>query len=209
MEYKNILADFAERTLANLKQIRCLDAAQERDGVSAGERSTYPVTQLINSLLGLIVFPKENYGRHIPTKTLAELVQEGWPNLEITHPAPECSARRNTRGQRTESTDEDRPCPDHRNQRQKARCRRYHGGCDTLAELVRVLRNGVAHFNIEFVPNVGTHEIEFIEISNRCPCCNQITTTVRLDETQTGDIAERYARLMIENAGREVAEPSA
>ncbi len=30
MNYKNVLADFAERTLANLKQIRCLDEMQER-----------------------------------------------------------------------------------------------------------------------------------------------------------------------------------
>ncbi len=53
MEYlkgQNFVGDFAKRTLENLKTI-------EKAG--RDEKTHYEVTQLINSLLGLIVFPKE------------------------------------------------------------------------------------------------------------------------------------------------------
>ena len=52
MEYlkgKDFVSDFAERTLANLEKIE-----NEKS-----DDAKYEVTQLINSLLGLIVFPKE------------------------------------------------------------------------------------------------------------------------------------------------------
>lgn len=52
MEYlkgKDFVSDFAERTLANLDNIENDNSNSEK----------YEVTQLINSLLGLIVFPKE------------------------------------------------------------------------------------------------------------------------------------------------------
>ena len=52
MEYlkgKDFVSDFAERTLANLEKI-------ENDNT---DLEKYEVTQLVNSFLGLIVFPKE------------------------------------------------------------------------------------------------------------------------------------------------------
>lgn len=52
MEYlkgKDFVSDFAERTLANLEKIE-----KEKS-----DDAKYEVTQLVNSLLGLIVFPKE------------------------------------------------------------------------------------------------------------------------------------------------------
>ena len=48
--YHEFTKDFVERTLENLKYIE----EAEKEG-----RSTYEVTQLINSFLGLIVFPQE------------------------------------------------------------------------------------------------------------------------------------------------------
>ena len=76
MEYKDVLADFAHRTLQNLAHIRRLEQEQRDCGVPLECLSAFPVTQQVNSLLGLVVFPKEGYKEHIPNKTLAELVAE-------------------------------------------------------------------------------------------------------------------------------------
>lgn len=61
---------FAERTLGNLTYIE--EAEQNGEQV-------YDATQLINSLLGLIVFPRERDFDSIPTTPLREL--EGWPEI--------------------------------------------------------------------------------------------------------------------------------
>ncbi|TIH13502.1 hypothetical protein D0S45_14405 [Marinifilum sp. JC120] len=59
---------FSERTFANLEYIE--KAKQNGDSV-------YEATQLINSLLGLIIFPKEHTDSIIPNKPLDEL--KNWP----------------------------------------------------------------------------------------------------------------------------------
>lgn len=51
MEYTNFIVDFARRTLLNLDYMQ----AQADRGVE----DVYPVTQLWNSLLGLVVLPRE------------------------------------------------------------------------------------------------------------------------------------------------------
>jgi hypothetical protein len=50
-EYRDLIVDFAQRTLRNLDHVQ----AQAR----TGDEGVYPVTQLWNSLLGLIVLPHE------------------------------------------------------------------------------------------------------------------------------------------------------
>lgn len=57
MDYKNVIEDFADRTRTNL-------ALVERYAANGGE--AYEVTQLINSLLGLLVSPRERLPRRIP-----------------------------------------------------------------------------------------------------------------------------------------------
>lgn len=57
MEYSDVVKDFAERTLVNLRQIESL---------SESGYEAYEVTQLINSLLGLLIFPKERFHESIP-----------------------------------------------------------------------------------------------------------------------------------------------
>lgn len=102
MEYKDLVKDFADRTRHNLRVIENL----ERNGVEVFE-----VTQLVNSSLGLFIFPREEFVRSIPTTSLDELREQGWPPIEtLSGRLPE----------------------------------------DNLRELVRYLRNGIAHFNIEF-----------------------------------------------------------
>lgn len=71
MDYQYLVRDFAQRTRHNLEFVR---QAHRRDPTSV-----YEVTQLINSMLGLLVFPRERYVDSIPDKTLAELMADGWP----------------------------------------------------------------------------------------------------------------------------------
>jgi hypothetical protein len=99
---KDFIIDFARRTRSNLEYI---EKAQER-----GE-SVFEVTQLANSLLGLLVFPREQYMSRIPDTPLTVLIEQGWPEITTTH-----------------------------------------GGLkeDTLKQLMRMLRNGIAHCNVEF-----------------------------------------------------------
>lgn len=72
MDYDSLLQDFARRTALNLKAVESI----QRDNPDA---EVFEVTQLVNSLLGLIVFPKERYHNSIPELSLEELVKDGWP----------------------------------------------------------------------------------------------------------------------------------
>ncbi|MBI1802631.1 MAG: hypothetical protein HY259_09520 [Chloroflexi bacterium] len=81
MEYKHLVKDFIERTQKNLELIETLKANDPNMEV-------YEVTQLINSLLGIIVLPKEAQFTQIPTTPLADLKQQGWaiPPIIANHP---------------------------------------------------------------------------------------------------------------------------
>jgi len=57
--YGNLIRDFAERTIQNLNFIQAQASAADPDA--------YEVTQLWNSLLGLIVLPQELDSRRDPT----------------------------------------------------------------------------------------------------------------------------------------------
>lgn len=71
MEYRNVIRDFAERTRANLELV-------ERTAADPGG-SAHEFTQLVNSMLGLLVFPKEEYYTRIPRDSLKQLRKKGWP----------------------------------------------------------------------------------------------------------------------------------
>jgi hypothetical protein len=57
MQYEDLVKDFAARTKVNLELVR----AAEKGGQIA-----YEVTQFINSLLGLLVFPQQEFFDKIP-----------------------------------------------------------------------------------------------------------------------------------------------
>lgn len=57
MMYEEVIHDFAQRTRKNLKVIESLQEA----GLEVFE-----VTQLVNSCLGLLVFPQQNFVKKIP-----------------------------------------------------------------------------------------------------------------------------------------------
>jgi len=68
--YKDLVRDFAERTRANLALVR--------DAAKTGQNA-YEVTQLMNSMLGLLVFPQQEFYNKIPETKLVDLENDGWP----------------------------------------------------------------------------------------------------------------------------------
>ncbi|MCK4472373.1 MAG: hypothetical protein KAW49_11375 [Anaerolineae bacterium] len=72
MQYGNVVKDFARRTRKNLDLLRDL---QDRHP----DTEYYEVTHLINSMLGLLVFPQQRYLESIPETPLDELARKGWP----------------------------------------------------------------------------------------------------------------------------------
>jgi len=102
MMYEDVIRDFAERTRLNLRAIERL----ETDG-----HDVYEVTQLVNSTLGLLVFPQQEFVVRIPETPLTELVRDGWPVPTV---------------------------------------RRGADRVNNLNQLIRYLRNAIAHFNIQF-----------------------------------------------------------
>lgn len=67
-----LVQEFYERTIKNLDYI-CKASETGKD--------VYEATQLINSLLGLIVLPKERAFDKIPETPLDDL--DGWPSIEM------------------------------------------------------------------------------------------------------------------------------
>lgn len=83
MDYRNVVRDFAQRTRKNLEFI-------EDTVATSPEVELYEVTQLINSMLGLLVFPKEKYYIRLPRIPLMELEAVGWPNVTVLEGNPPC-----------------------------------------------------------------------------------------------------------------------
>lgn len=78
MDYRDIVVDFAVRTLRNLNHIQ--------EMARSGDETVYEVTQLWNSLLGLIVLPHENQGNLIPQTPASEMWATGWPRISVSGP---------------------------------------------------------------------------------------------------------------------------
>jgi hypothetical protein len=79
MMYESLLRDFTVRTRHNLALIE----AQKKVG-----NEVYETTQLINSLLGLLVLPRERMLNEIPDLPVEELYARGWPKFKIVGTAP-------------------------------------------------------------------------------------------------------------------------
>lgn len=76
-EPDRVLQNFAERTQINLQAIRHL---KDNGG------DVYEVTQFINSLLGLLIFPRERFFQYIPAINHNQMHQAGWPLPQVAHP---------------------------------------------------------------------------------------------------------------------------
>jgi len=82
MNYENLVQDFAYRTRKNLDTLRTLQQTQP-------DVEVYEVTQLINSMLGLLVFPEQRFFNEIPRTPLDELARQGWPIPKVEGDYPQ------------------------------------------------------------------------------------------------------------------------
>src|SRR5262249_28399444 len=73
---RNDALGFANRTLKNMRHV---------ETASENGEDVHVVTQLANSLLGLVVFPWErNFVAHIQRLKLVDLAARGWPKWNVT-----------------------------------------------------------------------------------------------------------------------------
>lgn len=103
MDYEQVVRDFAHRTVRNLELV---------EDVAASGQEAFEITQLVNSTLGLLVFPKEEYYDAIPRKALQDLRDDGWPVPAAVGELPDAN---------------------------------------DLQQLMRYMRNAVAHYNVQFL----------------------------------------------------------
>ena len=150
MEYKDAVKDFVARTKKNLETLRRLQ--EENPGLEI-----YEFTQLVNSLLGLLVFPQQRYVNKIPAIPLSKLFAKGWPIPQVVGDFPQAK---------------------------------------DLNQLVRYLRNAIAHFNIEFT--VDEHsQLNGLKIWNE----NHGTTTwkAQLSLAEIEELTYRFIELILES----------
>lgn len=148
MMYEEVIRDFAERTRANLRAIERLEAQGQE---------VYAVTQFINSTLGLLVFPKQEYVDRIPHTSLEELERKGWPIPRV-------------RGDFQQVAD--------------------------LNELIRYLRNAIAHFNIKFIGD-ERNEIRVLHVWNTNPRNGNRTWEAELSVSDLRGITDRFIDLLL------------
>jgi len=149
MMYEEVIQDFAERTRTSLRAIEKL----RTDG-----KDVYETTQLINSTLGLLVFPQQEYVNQIPRIPLEKLEQEGWPIPRV-------------QGNFEQVSD--------------------------LNQLIRYLRNAIAHFNIKFIGDAH-NEIHILRVWNVDPRSRRKTWEAELSVDDLRKIANRFTDLLLE-----------
>ena len=79
----HLVKDFALRTQENLRLVKKLE--------NNPDYRFFEVTQLINSMLGLLVFPKVAFINKFPNKLLSELEKEGWPRIVLLEGDAPCN----------------------------------------------------------------------------------------------------------------------
>lgn len=139
---RNDAFNFAARTRTNLEFVE--KAAQ-------GGNPVHAATQLVNSLLGLLVFLRErNVLDRVKTLRLIDLQRKGWPVWDTSIGAPK-----------------------------------------TLGQLVRHLRNAIAHGRIYFSSDAPSLADLWFEVSDFDTKANQITWQARIGGVQLRDFVFR------------------
>ncbi len=163
MNYQNLVLDFVNRTKANLEIIERLAEKEAHlfvknstSEIELEEVEAYEITQLVNSMLGLIVFPQQRYFNHIPQTPLSELERLGWPKPLISGELP--------------------------------------SDLKTLKDLMRYIRNSIAHFNIEFQSD-DDHRITGIKIWNRRNGQENWTASLRIEELR--QLLDKFTDLVL------------
>ncbi len=86
MNYEELVSDFAQRTKANLDLV-------EKHAASGAPHIAFEVTQLVNSMLGLLVFPQQRWFDRIPRTPLTQLIANGWPSITVYGSVPDDDLR--------------------------------------------------------------------------------------------------------------------
>lgn len=147
----NVIKDFARRTQHNLAAI---------DRLQESGHAVYEATQLINSMLGLLIFPKEEYFKAIPETPIKELEAQGWPVPKVTGNFEQVS---------------------------------------DLRQLIRYLRNAVAHFNMAF-PNDGTNQLRQLLVWNTDQRTNNRTWAAELTLEDLRALTHRFVEHILAEA---------
>jgi hypothetical protein len=158
MDYQNLVRDFAQRTRVNLETLRRVQQTQP-------DQEVYEVTQLINSMLGLLVLPQQWFMRRIPEIPLEQLVADGWPRPVMEGEFPPAA---------------------------------------NLQELVRYLRNAIAHFNLAFVAD-DQGQICGLRLWNRRGGVTTWEARLALADLET--ITEKFIDLLLEVENRDGQPP--
>ena len=148
MKYENLVKDFVKRTKQNNLMLHKLQ-------IENPNLEFYEVTQLINSLLGLLIFPQQEYLDRIPKTPLDELAKSGWPIPKVVGDYPQVK---------------------------------------NLNQLVRYLRNAIAHFNIKFYDEF--QQIAGLTVWNKYD--GEITWKATLTNSDIEEITNRFVDLMLE-----------
>jgi hypothetical protein len=156
MNYQHLVKDFALRTQKNLHTLRNLQTSDPKSEV-------YEVTQLISSMLGLLVFPQQQYVTNIPKVPLSTLASQGWPVPKIVGDYPQV---------------------------------------EDLNQLVRFLRNAVAHFNLKFLSDTDGH-IRGLEVWNRDPRRKAVTWKAELTVEDIEKISQKFIELLLDGASEQ------
>ncbi len=160
MNYQSFVYDFVARTKANLEVIEEIADRESyliaNDAATSREVSVYEVTQLINSLLGLIVLPQQNYFNEIPKIPLADLEKSGWPRPLMQGNLPK--------------------------------------DFENLNDLMRYVRNSIAHFNIRFLDDAG--KISGLKIWN-VNKAGKTNWTAQLSITDLKLLVEKFTNLIL------------
>ena len=108
-------------------------------------------------MLGLLVFPREEFIDKIPPTSLNDLAAAGWPVPKVVGDFPQAK---------------------------------------DLRELVRYLRNAIAHFNLEFIGD-ACNEIRILRVWNTSHGTKTWQAEVGLEELRA--ISERFTELLLVN----------
>jgi len=154
MDYQHVIWDFAQRTRQNLDYIE----KAQNDG-----HDVFEITQLVISVLGLLLFPKERYFNSIPRKSLDMLKEDGWPDIKVVG-----------------------DFESHKN----------------LRELIRYLRNAIAHFNIEFISD-PTYQLHGLRVWNCYKKGSPKTWEAEISFDELRTIVDKFTDLILQEVKKE------
>lgn len=81
MEYNDFILDFAKRTYENLLIIeKMVNNKDERDS------KAYEVTALVNSFIGLLVFPQQSFLSQVPIRFPSDTIKKAFMKCSSTYP---------------------------------------------------------------------------------------------------------------------------